>query len=91
MSNPIRLEADEIAYRMDPAAARRQFSLSLVVGLAVLALAGFNALRPAQTAAGLSESRHGGVRGPEFVAPRSAYAAAASPARAYFLTANIRG
>ena len=49
MSNPIRLEADEIAYRMDPAAARREFSLSLVVGLAAPALAVLNALRPAQT------------------------------------------
>jgi hypothetical protein len=81
MSNPIRLEADEIAYHMDPAAARRQFSLSLVVGLAVLALAGLNALRPGQVVSGLDASRHGGVRGPEFVAPRSAYAIAASPAQ----------
>jgi hypothetical protein len=74
MSNPIHPEADEIAYCMDPAAARRQFSLSLVVGLAAPTLGDSNALRPAQSVPGLDASPHGAVRGPEFVAPRSAYA-----------------
>ena len=39
MSNAIRFSTDEIAFRLDAATARRQFSLSLAAGLAVLAVA----------------------------------------------------
>jgi hypothetical protein len=39
MSNALRLEVDKIGFRLDAATARRQFWLSLGVGLAVLAAA----------------------------------------------------
>ena len=75
MSNAIRLEADQIACRLDPAAVRRQFTLSLVVGLAVLAGAAAHGMQPARSSLAADDVRHYYVSAPQFVAARSARSA----------------
>ena len=67
MSNAIRFETGEIGFGLDAAAARRQFWLSLVVGLAVLAVAAMSGLQPTPAASGAPRARHVHVSAPEFV------------------------
>jgi len=52
--------------RLDPATARRQFSLSLAVGFAVLAAAALIELQPARSTPLHAESRHSRVVAVEF-------------------------
>ena len=74
MSNAIRFSPDETAFRLDAATARRQFSLSLAAGLAVLAVTAMIAAQPTRAAPDGSRSRHAQVSAPEFVASPAAYA-----------------
>jgi hypothetical protein len=68
MSNAIRFETGEIGFGLDAAAARRQFWLSLGVGLAVLAVAAMIDLQPTRAAPDVQSARHPHVSAPEFVA-----------------------
>lgn len=68
MSNAIRFSPDEAAFRLDAATARRQFSLSLAAGLAVLAVAAMIAMQPTPAAPEGSCGRHTHISAPEFVA-----------------------
>ncbi len=72
MSNAIRFEAGEIGFRLDAATARRQFWLSLGVGLAVLAVAATIDLRPSRAAPEAPSARHAQVSAPEFAASPAA-------------------
>jgi hypothetical protein len=74
MSNAIRLPADETGFRPDAATARRQFWLSLGVGLAALAAAATIAAQPTRAAPDAPNARRGQVAAPEFVASSVAYA-----------------
>jgi hypothetical protein len=65
MSNAIRFEAGEFGFGLDAATARRQFWLSLSVGLAVLAVAAMIELQPTRAAA--PSAPHAQIRAPEFV------------------------
>jgi len=67
MSNAIRLPADETGFRPDAATARRQFWLSLGVGLAVLAVAAMIDLQPTHVAPRARSARPGQISAPEFV------------------------
>ena len=71
MSNAIRLDAVQIG-RLDQAAAQRQFRLSIIVGLAVLAVAAAHQLRPAHGESAYDGLRHQYVSAPQFVAARAA-------------------
>ena len=75
MSNAIRFSPDEAAFRLDAATARRQFSLSLAAGLAVLAVAAMIAAQPTRSAPEGSHGRHAQVSAPEFVASPAVAAA----------------
>lgn len=79
MSNAIRLEAFQIGSRLDPAAIRRQFALSALVGLAVLAGVAAHGLQPARSAVAVDGARHQYVSAPQFVVPRSAPVVAQRP------------
>jgi hypothetical protein len=79
MSNAIRLEADQIGRRLDPAAVRRQFTLSLVIGLAVLAGAVAHGLQPARSGTAADGVRHQYVSAPQFVVARAAPVVAQRP------------
>jgi hypothetical protein len=68
MSNAIRFKADETGFRPDAATARRQFWLSLGVGLAALAAAATIAAQPTRAAPDAPNARQGQVGAPEFVA-----------------------
>lgn len=68
MSNAVRFETGEIRFGLDAAAARRQFWLSLGVGLAVLAVAAMIGLQPTRAAPGAPSPRHPHVSSPQFVA-----------------------
>ena len=57
MSNAIRFEAGEFGFGLDASTARRQFWLSLSVGLAVLAVAAMIELQPTRAAAPERASR----------------------------------
>jgi len=59
--------------RLDAATARRQFSLSLAVGLAVLAAAALIELQPARSAPIGVEAHHGAVAQAEFALAASAH------------------
>jgi len=75
MSNAIRLPADETGFRPDAATARRQFWLSLGLGLAALAAASPTiAAQPTRAAPDAPNARRGQVAAPEFVASSVAYA-----------------
>jgi hypothetical protein len=74
MSNAIRLPADETGFRPDAATARRQFWLSLGVGLAALAAVATIAAQPTRAAPDAPNARRGQVAAPEFVASSVAYA-----------------
>ncbi len=67
MSNAIRFEVGEIGFGLDASTARRQFWLSLSVGLAVLAVAAMIELQPTRAAPGAPSARHGQISAPEFV------------------------
>ena len=79
MSNAIRLEADQIDRRLDPAAVRRQFTLSVAVGLAVLAGAVAHGMQPARSDVAADSARHQYVSAPEFVVAPSAPVVAQRP------------
>jgi hypothetical protein len=79
MSNAIRLEADQIGRRLDPAAVRRQFTLSLVIGLAVLAGAVAHGLQPTRSGMAADNVRHQYVSAPQFVVARAAPVVAQRP------------
>ena len=79
MSNAIRLEADQIGRRLDPASVRRQFALSLVVGLAVLGGAAAHGLQPPRSASAVDSVRPQYVSAPQFVVARSSPAVAQRP------------
>lgn len=68
MSNAALLKVDEIGFGLDAARARRQFWLSLSVGLAVLTVAAMIDLQPTRDAASGPSARHGQISAPEFVA-----------------------
>ncbi|HYA74832.1 MAG TPA: hypothetical protein VEF36_16925 [Roseiarcus sp.] len=88
MSNAIRFQAGETGLGLDAAAARRQFWLSLSVGLAVLTVAAMIDLQPTRAAGGPS-ARHGQVRAPEFVAsPAGVATLRQSAAAGSFASAN---
>lgn len=74
MSNPARFEVDETSSRLDAAAARRQFSLSLGVGLAILLVAAMIGLQPTRAASGGTSARHGEVSAPQFAPDPTALA-----------------
>ena len=74
MSNAVRFQSVKIGSGLDAAAARRQFRLSLAVGLAVLAVAAMIGLQPARAVAGAPGARHAQVSAPEFVAAPGAAA-----------------
>jgi hypothetical protein len=89
MSNAIRFQAGEIGFGLDAAAARRQFWLSLSVGLAVLTVAAMIDLQPTRAAAGGPSARHGQVNAPEFVAsPARVATLRRSAAAGSFASAN---
>jgi hypothetical protein len=67
MSNALRLEVDKTAFHLDAASARRQFWLSLGVGLAVLAVAAMIDLQPTHVAPRARSARPGQISAPEFV------------------------
>ncbi|MGD0561610.1 MAG: hypothetical protein ABSA66_00845 [Roseiarcus sp.] len=67
MSNAIRFETGDIGFGLDAAAARRQFWLSLGVGLAVLAVAAMIDLQPTHVAPRARSARPGQISAPEFV------------------------
>jgi len=67
MSNVKPLGAIAIGQSFDPAAARRQFVLSLLAGLGVLAVAAISAMQPARTAAYAANPHHIAVSAPQFV------------------------
>jgi hypothetical protein len=68
MSNALRLKADKIGFRLDAATARRQFWLSLGVGLAVLAAAATNAAQSTRAAPDAPSAHQSQVSAPIFVA-----------------------
>ncbi|MGD0641325.1 MAG: hypothetical protein ABSC22_11310 [Roseiarcus sp.] len=66
MSNAVLFAAPESGFGLDAAAARRQFSLSLGVGLAVLMVAAMIDLQPSRAAADAPSNHHTQVSAPEF-------------------------
>ncbi|MGD1015559.1 MAG: hypothetical protein ABR863_03830 [Roseiarcus sp.] len=68
MSNALRLEVDKTAFHLDAASARRQFWLSLGVGLAVLAAAATIATQSSRAAPDAPCACGSQVRAPAFVA-----------------------
>jgi len=68
MSNALPLEADKIGFHLDAATARRQFWLSLGVGLAVLAAAATIAAQSTRAAPDAPSARGSEVGAPAFVA-----------------------
>ncbi len=68
MSNAIRFAAERIGFGLAPATARRQFRLSVGVGLAVLAVAAMIDLQPTRATPDVQSARHPHVSAPEFVA-----------------------
>jgi len=70
MSNAAQRKAEETGIRLDAAAARRQFSLSLGAGLALLMALAMFGLQPSRAAVIAPSVRHAGVSAPQFaVAP----------------------
>ncbi len=65
MSKLVLFKADEIGFGLAPATARRQFWLSLGVGLAVLAVAAMIDLQPTRAAPDVQSARHPHVSAPE--------------------------
>ena len=68
MSNALRFEADKIGFRLDAATARRQFWLSLGVGLAVLAAAAMIAAQSTRAAPDAPSAHGSEVGAPPIVA-----------------------
>ncbi len=74
MSNAVLFASHESGFGLDVAAARRQFSLSLGVALAVLMGAAMIELQPTRAASDAPSSHHSQISAPEFAASSAAHA-----------------